>query len=106
MVRGINHAAGFHTPHPHDAISMTSSYISVDANSVASGSVAPDSFPSPDADSLRSFSTLGSQAGELLNVLCITNTRLVFVLTLTEGVRARVGQPSFSNLADFPSNMF
>ncbi|CAI7994487.1 UV radiation resistance-associated protein [Geodia barretti] len=65
MMRGINHAAGFHTPHPHDAISMTSSYVGVDANSVASGSVAPDSFPSSDADSLRSFSTLGSHAGSM-----------------------------------------
>ena len=71
MMRGINHAAGFHTPHPHDAISMTSSYVGVDANSVASGSVAPDSFPSSDADSLRSFSTLGSHAGELLSILCV-----------------------------------
>ena len=65
-MKGVNHAAGFHTPHPHDTISMMSSYISVDANSVASGSVAPDSLPSPDAESFQSFSTLGSQPGELL----------------------------------------
>ena len=64
-MRGNNRGAGFHTPHPHDTMSMSSSYISLDANSMVSGSVAPDSLPSPEADSLSSFSTLGSQPSEL-----------------------------------------
>ena len=57
--RGNNHSAGFHA-HPHDPnTSITSSYVSVDTASVASGSVA-GSFPSPEADSLRSFSSKSS----------------------------------------------
>lgn len=69
MMRGRNHSTRFngrHQPHP-DTMSITSSCI--EESSVVSGSVVADSLPSPDADSLQSFSTISSQSSEPLSTL-------------------------------------